>query len=163
MVWCGWTLHTLCWVNKPDTKDELLMVPLAPGIVSFIETESGMKVTRGQRMGGCCLMDTELLFGMIQRVPEMNGGFTAWKYWALLKAMWHPRHSWKVEVPMWSFWGSSLVISGSASCFPPSLPFSLIFLFFKLSKYDNLYERLGKYRTKLHIVPLYITIIFFTG
>ena len=67
-------------MNKPDTKDELLMVPLAPGIVSFIETESGMKVTRGRRMGGCCLMDTELLFGMIQRVPEMNGGFTTWKY-----------------------------------------------------------------------------------
>lgn len=31
--------------------------------------------------------------------------------------------------------------------------------FFKLSKYDNIYWRLGKYRAKLHIVPLYTTIL----
>ena len=30
---------------------------------------------------------------------------------------------------------------------------------FKLWKYDKIYRRLGKYRTKLHIVALYITIV----
>ena len=39
--------------------------------------------------------------------------------------------------------------------------YTFFFFFFKLWKYDNTFpRRLGKYRTKSHTVPLYITIIF---
>ena len=41
---------------------------------------------------------------------------------------------------------------------------SFLFIFFKLCSYGNTFtEELGKYRTKLRIVPLYITIIFWVG
>ena len=44
-------------------------------------------------------------------------------------------------------------------CFPLSL-----FISFKLCNYDNTFtEELGKYRTKLRIVPLHMTIIFWVG